>query len=101
MATQWTFPIEPGEIVSPDLCCEPAPDVVAEHWPDHRPVQVLQWEGGQWTERLDDAIEEVPIALVYNGVSHAVMLATPTDLGDFALGFSLGGVRPRGAHAGL
>jgi FdhD protein len=59
------------------------------------PVQVqlqLQGEAGlpsgsAW--RDDTLAAEVPVALVFNGISHAVMMATPQDIEDFALGFAL------------
>ncbi|HBO38200.1 MAG TPA: sulfurtransferase FdhD, partial [Pasteurellaceae bacterium] len=43
----------------------------------------------QLVEKEDVLATETPVALVYNGISHTVMMCSPQDLADFALGFSL------------
>ncbi|MDC8802008.1 formate dehydrogenase accessory sulfurtransferase FdhD [Halomonas pacifica] len=62
-----------------------AATAVARH-----PVEVQRGSNGWYTDAQQDLLAlEVPVALVYNGISHAVMMATPADLEEFALGFSL------------
>lgn len=56
-----------------------------------RPVEI--WQQGEGGNSIDDTTDtvatEVAVALVYNGVSHVVMMASPMNLEAFALGFSL------------
>jgi FdhD protein len=47
--------------------------------PDHGAVEVIE----------RDIILEAPIAIEYNGIGYAVMMATPIDLEDYAVGFSM------------
>ncbi|KOE69667.1 sulfurtransferase FdhD [Aggregatibacter actinomycetemcomitans] len=41
------------------------------------------------SEKQETLAKEVPVALVYNDISHTVMMCSPRDLEDFAMGFSL------------
>lgn len=48
-----------------------------------------RWRRGTLTRERDLIAEEMPVALIYHGVPHVVMLATPADLEDHAVGFTL------------
>lgn len=57
--------------------------------PSSRDIVVDRWRDGVQENVIDRVAEEVPVALMYHGVSHVVMLATPADLEDLAAGFTL------------
>lgn len=49
-----------------------------------------RWTGGGWADSDAPAVpEEAAVAIVIDGASQAVLMATPHDLDDFALGFAL------------
>jgi FdhD protein len=54
-----------------------------------REVTVQRWRDGEVERVADQVAEEVPVALTFHGVPHVVMLATPANLEDLAVGFTL------------
>jgi len=65
-------------------------EVISElGWPSYRRAVFDVWRGSDHSRKQDAVAEEVPVVLVYNSIPHVVMLATPLNLEDFALGFSL------------
>src|SRR5882724_254342 len=57
--------------------------------PASRQLRRIAYRSGEVSEGARTIAEETAVALTYGGSTHAVMMATPQDLEDFAVGFSL------------
>src|SRR5882724_6133233 len=84
----------PASLVRPILArATLAPSLVSLHQPQVRRrsemITCFRLCDGAIVARDTAIAAEVPVALAYNGVSHVVMMATPCNLADFALGFSV------------
>lgn len=62
---------------------DPASDVPVVTLP------VRRWRDGTWQDTDDAIAAEVPVALTYNSIPHVVMMATPRDLEDMGVGFTV------------
>ncbi|MBJ9731358.1 formate dehydrogenase accessory sulfurtransferase FdhD [Burkholderia cenocepacia] len=61
-------------------------------------LPVSRTRGGAVETAHDFVGQEWPVALVFNGISHAVMMCTPCDLEAFAVGFAISeGIVARGS----
>lgn len=77
-----------AEDLDGELSGEPVSTAIVEH---RQPLRIVGEAGGDIAERLmeRDIAGEVPFSLAFNGLAHAVMMVTPTDLEDFVYGFAL------------
>jgi FdhD protein len=71
-----------------EALAEPGPDSPSQYktTAEHRTVRITPADSAPGTRTLAN---EVPVALEFDGSPYAVMMLTPSDLEDFAVGFAL------------
>jgi len=52
-------------------------------------LPVRRWRAGAWLATLDSIAAETPVSLTFNSIPHVVMMATPSDLEDMGVGFTV------------
>jgi formate dehydrogenase assembly factor FdhD len=52
-------------------------------------VEVRRWQSGRTESVTDEVADEQPVSFLYRGIPHVVMLASPSNLDDLAVGFTL------------
>jgi FdhD protein len=52
-------------------------------------LPVRRWRAGAWLATVDSIAAETPVSLTYNSIPHVVMMATPRDLEDMGVGFTV------------
>jgi formate dehydrogenase accessory protein FdhD len=52
-------------------------------------LPVRRWRAGAWQDTLDSVAAETPVSVTYNSIPHVVMMATPRDLEDMGVGFTV------------
>ncbi|RQM44463.1 formate dehydrogenase accessory sulfurtransferase FdhD [Paraburkholderia bannensis] len=81
-------PVAVADTAQPAHPAEPhAPDTGEQ--PGAVELRVHRHRGESVEARTDHVGQEWPVALVFNGISHAVMMCTPRDLEAFAVGFAI------------
>jgi FdhD protein len=73
--------LDPNAVTQPVVALPQAEAIVS--------LPVRRWRNGVWQEAVDSVAAEVPVALSYNSIPHVVMMATPCDLEDMGVGFTV------------